>query len=76
MSNDEFIQRKNLTQTQAAELLEMPQPKLSNLLRGRFRSFSERRLMDCLTKFGRDVQIVVKATPRSRRDGQLWIVFA
>ena len=71
-----IIKRKGLTQTQAAGLLGMPQPKLSNLLRGRFRGFSERRLMDCLTKLGRDVQIVVKATPRSRRDGRLSIVFA
>jgi len=72
----EIIKRKGVTQTQAAELLGMPQPKLSNLLRGRFRGFSERRLMDCLTKLGRDVQIVVKATPRSRRDGRLSIVFS
>ena len=70
------IKSRGLTQTQAAELLGMPQPKLSNLMRGRFRGFSERRLMDCLTKLGRDVQIVVKATPRSRRDGRLSIVFA
>lgn len=72
----EIIKRKGVTQTQAAELLGMSQPKLSNLLRGQFRGFSERRLMDCLTKLGRDVQIVVKATPRSRRDGRLSIVFA
>jgi predicted XRE-type DNA-binding protein len=72
----EIIKRKGLTQTQAAELLGMPQPKLSNLLRGRFRGFSERRLMDCLTKLGRDVQIVVKATPGSRKNGRLSIVFA
>jgi predicted XRE-type DNA-binding protein len=71
----EIINRKGFTQTQAAELLGMPQPKLSNLLRGRFRGFSERRLMDCLTKLARDVQIV-KATPRSRRDGRLSIIFA
>jgi predicted XRE-type DNA-binding protein len=71
----EIIKRKGLTQTQAAELLGMAQPKLSNLLRGQFRGFSERRLMDCLTKLGRDVQIVVKATPRSRKDGRLSIVF-
>jgi predicted XRE-type DNA-binding protein len=71
----EIIKRKGLTQTQAAELLGMPQPKLSNLLRGRFRGFSERRLMDCLTKLGRDIQIIVKATPRSRKDGRLSIVF-
>lgn len=45
----EIIKRKGVTQTQAAALLEMPQSKLSNLLSGRFRGFSERRLMDCLT---------------------------
>lgn len=72
----EIIQRKGITQTQAARLLEMSQPKLSNLLRGQFRGFSERRLMDCLTKLGRDVQIVVKAAPRSRASGRLSIVFA
>ncbi|MCC6194397.1 MAG: XRE family transcriptional regulator [Burkholderiales bacterium] len=71
----EIIKRKGLTQTQAAVLLRMPQPKLSNLLRGQFRGFSERRLMDCLLKLGRDVQIVVKATPRSRKDGRLSVVF-
>ena len=70
----EIIKRKGLTQTEAAELLGMAQPKLSNLLRGRFRGFSERRLMDCLTKLGRDIQILVKATPRSRKDGRLSIV--
>ena len=72
----EIIKRQGFTQTQAAKLLGMPQPKLSNLLRGQFRGFSERRLMDCLTKLGRDVQIVVKTTPRSRRDGRLSVVFA
>jgi predicted XRE-type DNA-binding protein len=70
----EIIKRKGLTQTQAAELLGMPQPKLSNLLRGRFRGVSERRLMDCLTKLGRDVEIVVKAAPRSRGSGRLSVV--
>jgi predicted XRE-type DNA-binding protein len=72
----EIIKRKGLTQTQAAQLLGMPQPKLSNLLSGRFRGFSERRLMDCLVRLGRDVQIVVKAAPRSRGNGRLSIVFA
>ena len=72
----EIIKLKGITQTQAAALLEMPQPKLSNLLSGRFRGFSERRLMDCLTKLGRDVQIVVKAAPRSRGNGRLSIVFS
>jgi transcriptional regulator with XRE-family HTH domain len=41
----EIIKRKGITQTQAAALLQMPQPELSNLLSGRFRGVSERRLM-------------------------------
>ena len=72
----EIIKRKGIAQTQAAALLQLPQPKLSNLLSGRFRGVSEHRLMDCLTKLGRDVQIVVKAAPRSRASGRLSIVFA
>jgi predicted XRE-type DNA-binding protein len=51
----EIIKRKGIIRTKATALLEMPQPKLSNLLSGRFRGFSERRLMDCLTKLARDV---------------------
>lgn len=47
-------------QAEAAELLGLTQPKLSNMLRGHFHGFSERRLIDCLTRLGRDVQIVVK----------------
>lgn len=72
----EIVKRRGLTQSQAAVLLGLTQPKLSNLLRGRFRGISERRLMDCLTKLGRDVQIIVKAAPRSRGNGRLSIVFA
>lgn len=72
----EIIKRKGLTQTEAAGLLGLTQPKLSNLLRGQFRGISERRLMNCLTKLGRDVQIVVKAAPRSRGSGRLSVVFA
>jgi predicted XRE-type DNA-binding protein len=56
----EIIKGRGLTQMQAAELLGLSQPKLSRILRGGFRGVSERRLMDCLTSLGRDVQIVVK----------------
>jgi len=40
-------------------------------LKGRFRGISERRLLECLTRLGRDVHIVVKpAPPRSRSCGR------
>ncbi len=56
----EILQRKGLTQQQAAQLLGgMTQPKLSNLLRGQFRGISEAKMLECLVRLGRDVEIVV-----------------
>lgn len=55
----EILQSKKLTQQQAAEILGMTQPKLSNLLRGQFRGISEAKMLECLVKLGRDVEIVV-----------------
>jgi predicted XRE-type DNA-binding protein len=72
---DELIKEKGLTQTEAGELLDLPQPKVSALLRGHFRGISERRLMDCLTRLGSDVQVVVKPAPRRRHQGKLSVVF-
>ena len=67
----EIIADGELSQVAAAELLELTQPKLSNLLRGQFHGVSERRLMDCLTRLGRDVDIVIKDKPRAPGPGKL-----
>ncbi len=72
----EIIQRKGFTQVEAAKLLGLTQPKVSAMLRGQFRGFSERKLIDCLTSLGRDVQIVIKESPQRRAGGKLTIVFA
>ncbi len=72
----EILAERGCTQAQAAALLRIPQPKLSGLLRGQFRGFSERKLMDCLTRLGRDVQIVVRPTPKRRPTGAVSVVFA
>jgi predicted XRE-type DNA-binding protein len=72
----EIIDQRRLTQEQAAEILGLTQPKISRLLRGQFRGVSERRLLRCLTKLGRDVQIVVRPTPRRRPQGRLTVRFA
>jgi predicted XRE-type DNA-binding protein len=72
----EILQRKGLTQTEAATLLGLTQPKLSKLLRGGFRGVSERRLLDCLTRLGRDVEIVVKERAQSKDHGKLTVVFS
>ncbi len=54
----EIIKRRRLTQVQAAKLLGMSQPNLSNMLRGR--GISEVKMMKCLTRLDRDAQIVVQ----------------
>ena len=48
----ELLAERGMTQSEAAALLGVPQPKLSKILRGQFRRFPEHKLMDCLTKLG------------------------
>ncbi len=71
----DIIKRRKLTQVQAAELLGMTQPKLSGLLRGQFRGISETKMLECLTRLGRDVEIVVRSAPGSRTEGRVSVVF-
>ena len=72
----EIVRRRALTQAQTAEILGLTQPKVSALLKGRFRGISEHRLMECLTRLGRDVHIVIKPAPRSRSNGRLTLSVA
>jgi predicted XRE-type DNA-binding protein len=69
-----IIEESRYTQTKAAQILGLTQPKLSRLLRGQFRGFSERKLMDCLTRLGRDVQIVIRNVDGRRAHGSLSVV--
>jgi predicted XRE-type DNA-binding protein len=62
----QIIKGRHLTQQRAAELLGMPQPKLSEMLRGKFRGISQTKMIECLNRLGRDVKIVVgKASRRT-----------
>ncbi len=63
----DVIKRRRLTQVAAAEIIGLPQPKLSGLLRGQFQGVSEAKMLACLTRLGRDVRIVVG--PARRRAG-------
>ena len=71
----DLIAERGLTQSKAAVLLGIPQPKLSKMLRGQFRGFSERKLMDCLTRLGQDVDIVVRTTSRAKGQGAVSVSF-
>jgi predicted XRE-type DNA-binding protein len=72
----EIIKHRHLTQNEAAGIVGLTQPKLSGLLRGQFRGISEAKMLDCLNKLGRDVQIVVSKAPRSHSMGRTSVVFA
>ncbi len=41
----DIIRKRGLTQERAARLLGLTQPKISGLLKGRFRGISERRML-------------------------------
>lgn len=54
------IANLELTQAEAAKRMGISQPKVSDLMRGDFANFSERKLMDCLTRLGYDIEIKVR----------------
>lgn len=56
------VRRLALTQVEAGQRMGLPQPKVSGLLRGDFTHLSERKLMDCLTRLGYDIEIRLKPT--------------
>lgn len=72
----EIIKGRKWSQQQAAEVLGIPQSKLSKMLRGQFRGISEAKMLDCLTRLGRDVQIVVGPARRATSVGHVAVVFA
>ena len=59
-----LIKRKKLTQKQAAELLDIDQPKISALSTGKLAGFSLERLFRFLTILGQD--IIINITPKAR----------
>ena len=68
-----IIERRGLTQAAAANVLEVDQPKISALARGKLSGFSLDRLVRFLVLLGSDVQIVVTEQPRSRRRARLLV---
>lgn len=63
----QILQEQKLSQTQAAKLLGIDQPKVSQIYRGRLDDFSLERLMRFLTALHQDIRIVVEEKPRRGR---------
>ena len=49
-----------MTQKQAAKLMGLTQPNVSDLLRGRLDGFTLDRLFRCLDTLGQEIEIVVR----------------
>jgi len=71
-----IIRIRRLTQTAAAKVLGLTQPKVSALLNGHFQGYSQERLIGLLNRLGCDVKIVVTPKPRSRTVGRVSVAFA
>lgn len=56
-----FIEQKGWTQSEAAEVIGLDQPKVSNLLRGRLSGFSVDRLLNVLNRLGHNVEVRISA---------------
>ena len=72
----EIVKARKWTQQEASDVLGLTQPKLSKMLRGQFRGIGEARMLDCLARLGRDVQIVVGPARRRGAAGRVAVVFA
>jgi predicted XRE-type DNA-binding protein len=68
------MKARGLTQQEAAKLMGITQPKVSDMMRGDFTNLSERKLMDCLTRLGYDVEIKVR--PAKEKIGHLTLTTA
>lgn len=70
----EILRQRRLSQSAAADILGIDQPKVSALMRGQLKNFSLDRLCRFLNCLDKDVDIIVKDKPRSRTHGEIHIV--
>ena len=61
---NDILDQRALTQSAAAQLLGIPQPKISAIRRYKIRGISLERLMQALTALGQNVEIVVTKSKR------------
>ena len=73
---NQIIQHQRIPQIEAARRLNINQPKISALLNYHLAGFSVERLMNFITALDRDVEIVIRKKPRSRKEGKILVTAA
>lgn len=66
MEVNRILRARDLTQAEAARRLDILQPHVSDLVRYRLNRFSVERLMQFLTRLGKDVEIRIAEKPARR----------
>jgi predicted XRE-type DNA-binding protein len=69
-----ILDEKRLTQAAAAARLGLNQPKISALRNYKLEGFSVERLMTLLNALDQDVEIVIRAKPRSRAAARISVM--
>src|SRR6266478_6331096 len=72
----QVIAARGLTQTKAAEIMGLDQPKISALMRGILKGFSAERLFRCLNDLGQEVEITIRPVRKAGRRGDVRVVAA
>ncbi len=70
----ELVRARGLTQTAAAQVLALPQPKVSLLLRGQMAGFSTDRLIRLLNRLDQDVEIIVRSKASAHRPARVRVI--
>jgi len=71
-----IIDERQLTQAKAAKILEIDQPKVSAIRRGRLTGFSVERLMKLLTRLDQDVRISIEPKREQQASGRIEVIVA
>ena len=67
----EIIAERGLTQVRAASLMQMDQPRVSALLKGKIGKFSTDRLLRALSDLGQNIE--VRITPARAKKGRMHV---
>src|SRR5574339_384381 len=73
---NQLLERRKLSQADAAKVLGVTQPKVSALRHYKLAGYSVERLMNLLTAVDQDVEIVIRRKPRSRKAARISVVAA
>ena len=71
---NELLKSRRLKQREAAELLGIPQPKVSTIKNYRLDNFSVERLMEFLTALDQDVEIRIRPRAAKGKGGRISVL--